>query len=121
MNLFVLHSQTEKAVANILTPLTVFKRLQKLREKESFRSGEMRVFRDGDLLMYIRKAEGFPGYLVAINFGKKRVTESFYKVTGIPPQVKVVFHSHKPDNTAIDLSRNSYILDPYQAVVLEYE
>ena len=84
--------------------------------------GEMSVNRDGDLLMYTRKAEGFPGYLVAINFGNKRVTESFYKVMGIPSQVKVVFHSHEHhDNTAIDLPRNSYVLDPYQAVVLEYE
>ena len=79
------------------------------------------MFRDGDLLMYTRKAEGFPGYLVAINLGKKMVTESFYKAMGIPSKVKVVFHSHKPDNARIDLSRNSYKLDPCNAVVLEYE
>ena len=84
--------------------------------------GEMRVIRDGDLLMYIRKAKGSPGYLVAINFGNKRVTESFYRAMGIPSQVKVVFHSHEHhDNTAIDLSKNSYVLDAYQAVVLKYE
>lgn len=84
--------------------------------------GEMRVIRDGDLLMYTRKAKGSPGYLVAINFGNKRVTESFYRAMGIPSQVKVVFHSHEHhDNTAIDLSKNSYVLDAYQAVVLKYE
>ena len=99
----------------------MYKGLQQLRKNESFISGDMKVFRDGDLLMFTRKAQGFPGYLVAINFGNKRMTKSFYEVTGIPPQVKVVFHSHKQDNTAIDLSRNSYILDPYQAVVLEYK
>ena len=118
---FLWNSQTEKAVGINYTPLKVFKILQKLRAKESFQFGEMRVFRDGDLLMYTRKAKGFPGYLVAINFGNNSVTESFYKSTGISPQVKVVFHSHKQDNAAINLSHNSYILSPNHAVVLEYE
>nr|XP_022321818.1 neutral and basic amino acid transport protein rBAT-like isoform X1 [Crassostrea virginica] len=113
--------KSEEANGNNNSTLNVYKRLQQLRKSESFLSGDMKVFRDGDLMMYTRKAQGFPGYLVAINFGNKRVTESFYKVTGIPQQVKVVFHSHKQDNTAIDLSRNSYILDPYQAMVLEYK
>ena len=119
--LFILNQQTERAIGDKYTTLKVYKNLQELREKESMQWGKMSVFRDGDLLMFTRKAEGFPGYLVAINFGTKRVTESFHGATGIPKEVKVVFHTHKDDSTAISLSDNSYILDPSHAVILEYE
>ncbi|XP_061173609.1 amino acid transporter heavy chain SLC3A1-like [Saccostrea echinata] len=113
--------ETENAIGDDYTTLKVYGRLSKLREKESFQWGLMKVFRDGDLLMFTRKAEGFPGYLVAINLGSKRVTESFHGATGIPKNVKVVFHTHKDDNTAINLSDNSYILEANHAIVLEYE
>ena len=119
--MFILNQQTERAIGDKYTTLKVYKNLQELREKESMQWGKMSMFRDGDLLMYTRKAEGFPGYLVAINFGTKRVTESFHGATGIPKEVKVVFHTHKDDSTAISLSDNSYILDPSHAVILEYE
>lgn len=113
--------QTESAVGNDFSTLKVYKELAKLREKESFQWGQMNVFRDGNLLMYTRKAEGFPGFLVAINLGKEPVTESFHEATGIPTKVKVIFHTHSEDNTAFDLSVNSYFLPSYHAVVLEYE
>eukprot|EP00105_Crassostrea_gigas_P026064 XP_011446858.1 PREDICTED: neutral and basic amino acid transport protein rBAT [Crassostrea gigas] len=113
--------ETEDAIGDEYTTLKVYKRLQELRENESFQWGTMSVYRDGDLLMYTRKADGFPGYLVAINLGTSKVTESFHAATGIPKEVKVVFHTHKDDNSAISLSDRSYILDPSHAVVLEYE
>mmetsp|Transcript_28313 Transcript_28313/g.45677 ORF Transcript_28313/g.45677 Transcript_28313/m.45677 type:complete len:623 (+) Transcript_28313:87-1955(+) len=120
-NYMTVNVETERAIGDKYTTLKVYKNLQELREKESMQWGKMSMFRDGDLLMYTRKAEGFPGYLVAINFGTKRVTESFHGATGIPKEVKVVFHTHKDDSTAISLSDNSYILDPSHAVILEYE
>ncbi|XP_065942733.1 amino acid transporter heavy chain SLC3A1 [Magallana gigas] len=104
--------ETENAIGDDYTTLKVYKRLQELRENESFQWGKMSVYRDGDLLMYTRKADGFPGYLVAINLGTSKVTESFHAATGIPKEVKVVFHTHKDDNSAISLSDTSYILDP---------
>eukprot|EP00105_Crassostrea_gigas_P015776 XP_011432888.1 PREDICTED: neutral and basic amino acid transport protein rBAT [Crassostrea gigas] len=120
-NYITVNVETEKAIGDEYTTLKVYKRLQELRENESFQWGKMSVYRDGDLLMYTRKADGFPGYLVAINLGTSKVTESFHAATGIPKEVKVVFHTHKDDNSAISLSDTSYILDPSHAVVLEYQ
>ncbi|XP_048735129.1 neutral and basic amino acid transport protein rBAT-like [Ostrea edulis] len=121
LNFKQVNVETESAVGNDFSTLKVYKELAKLREKESFQWGQMNVFRDGNLLMYTRKAEGFPGFLVAINLGKEPVTESFHEATGIPTKVKVIFHTHSEDNTAFDLSVNSYFLPSYHAVVLEYE
>ncbi|XP_052699842.1 neutral and basic amino acid transport protein rBAT-like [Crassostrea angulata] len=120
-NYITVNVETEKAIGDEYTTLKVYKRLQELRENESFQWGTMSVYRDGDLLIYTRKADGFPGYLVAINLGTSKVTESFHAATGIPKEVKVVFHTHKDDNSAISLSDTSYILDPSHAVVLEYQ
>lgn len=81
------------------------------------------MFREGDLLMYTRKAEGFPGYLVAVNLGKDRVTiESLLAATGIPKEVKIVFLTHKKiqDTDISKSTENSYMLGPSQVVVLEY-
>lgn len=58
----------------------------------------MRVFRDGDFLMYIRKVKGFFGYLVVVNFGKDRVIIEFLLVViGISKRVKVVFYIYDID------------------------
>ncbi|XP_078311711.1 amino acid transporter heavy chain SLC3A1-like [Crassostrea virginica] len=116
-----LNVQTENATGHDYTPLKVYIKLKNLRQKESFQWGTMVVFRDGDLLMYTRKAEGFPGYLVAINLGSKNLTWSFFETTGISKNVKVVFHTHKKDNTAFNPSERSYKLDAGHAVVLEFD
>lgn len=119
-NYITVNVETEKAIGDEYTTLKVYKRLQELRENESLQWGKMSVYRDGDLLMYTRKADGFPGYLVAINLGTSKVTESFHAATGIPKEVKVVFHTHKNDNSAISLSDTSYILESSHAVVFKY-
>lgn len=111
--------ESELSSEDNFTTLKVYRRLQELRRRESFQWGEMRVFREGDLLMYTRKAKGFPGYLVAVNLGKDRVTiESLLAATGIPKRVKVVFHTYDTDISMS--SENSYVLGPSQGVVLEY-
>ena len=85
---------------------------------EPFQSGVMSVpFRDGDLLVYTREAKGFPGYLVAINFGG--IATSFSNATGIYQKGKIVLHTHKEVNTTINVSLNSYELGPHHAVVIE--
>ena len=117
----IVNQQTENATGHDYTPLKVYIKLKKLRHKESFQWGKMEVFRDRDLLMYTRKADGFPGYLVAINFGSDNLTGSFCKSTGISKKVKVVFHTHKKDNTIFNPLEISYKLDAGHAVVLEYD
>ena len=85
---------------------------------ELFRSGVMSVpFRDGDLLVYTREAGGFPGHLVAINFGG--TFKSLCNTPGIPQKAKMVFHTHKEVNTTINVSLDSYKLGPHHAVVFE--
>lgn len=115
--------ESELSSEDNFTTLKVYRRLQELRRRESFQWGETRVFREGDLLMYTRKAEGFPGYLVAVNLGKDEVTiESLLAATGIPKEVKVVFHTHQTIQDT-DISRSmekSYMLGLSQGVILEY-
>lgn len=113
--------ESELSSEDNFTTLKVYRRLQELRRRESFLWGEMRVFRDGDLLMYTRKAEGFPGYLVAVNLGKDEVTiEPLLAATGIQEEVKVVFHTHKKIQDT-DISRSmEKSLGPSQGVILEY-
>ena len=85
---------------------------------EPFQSGVMSVpFRDGDLLVYTREAKGFPGYLVAINFGG--TFKSLSNAPGIPQKGKMVLHTHKEVNTTINVSLDSYELGPHHAVVIE--
>ena len=117
----ILNQQTESAIGDDFTIFKVYKRLQELRESESLQRGKIKVFRDGDLLMYTRKAEGFPGYLVAINFGSRKVTKSLYREMRIHNKVRVVFHSHKHDTNVIGLSKTSYVLGPNHAVIFEYD
>lgn len=115
----ILNQQTENAIGEDFTTLKVYKKLQILRQKESFQWGKMTVSRDGDLLMYTRKAQGFPGYLVAINFGSIKHTKSFSKATGYSKKIKLIFHSHKKENI-IDINMNDYTLDSGHAIVLEF-
>lgn len=117
--MFILNQQTERAIGDKYTTLKVYKNLQELREKESMQWGKMSMFRDGDLLMYTRKAEGFPGYLVAINFGSIKLTKSFSKATGYSKKIKLIFHSHKNENI-FNINMNDYILDSGHAIVLEF-
>lgn len=85
---------------------------------EPFRLGVMSVpFRDGDLLVYTREAKGFPGYLVAINFGGTPMSLS--NAPGVPQKAKMVFHTHKEVNTTINVSLDSYELGPHHAVVFD--
>ena len=74
-------------------------------------------FRDGDLLVYTREAKGFPGYLVAINFGGTSTPLS--NAPGITQKAKMIFNTHKEVNTTINVSLNSYELGPNHAVVFE--
>lgn len=47
-----------------------------------------------NLLSFFREAEGFPGFLVAINFGKEKVVMTFTRENGEMPETgEVVAHS----------------------------
>ncbi|KAK3092844.1 hypothetical protein FSP39_007825 [Pinctada imbricata] len=113
--------ETQNAYLNDYTSLKVVKKLVKLRAKESFQWGDLKMYMEDDLLMFTRKAEGFSGYLVVLNLGNTGKTEKFYDTTGVSKSVKLVFHSMEDSEKEIDLSKNSLYLKPNDAVVLQYE
>lgn len=61
-----------------MTKLEVFQSLTLLRQEPSFQWGELHysVIND-DIFSFVRQAKGFPGFLVAINFGIKSSTVDF--------------------------------------------
>lgn len=100
------------------TILDSFKDLVGLRSKESFQFGkfEMNILND-DILYFTRKAEGFPGYLVAINRGAR--TAGFKDVAD---KLTLVYDSSGPDNVGqvFDTSMNPIGFSDGEVYVFEY-
>jgi len=57
--------------------ISVFAGVSKLRQEPSFQWGEFSHAVSGNIYFYVRQAEGFDGYLVAINVGLRPSTVSF--------------------------------------------
>lgn len=88
-----------------------------------------------NLYTYVRQAERFPGFLVAINFGDEPVTETFYREVGKDQKQVVQPHAIIRATTAnfdsprraqdfevgneIDL-RQAIYLAPSEGLVLEF-
>ncbi|XP_041352722.1 maltase 1-like [Gigantopelta aegis] len=93
-----------------------------LREQESNMFGKLYTHVDDGTFWFVRKAPGFPGYLVAINLGSTPLTHKFYQ--GAEGEVtqsgKVVFHSeNKSLKDQINLMTQYIELGPGTAVVIE--
>jgi glycosidase len=87
--------QFNSAHLNGFTILESFKALVKLRGSESFQWGETNFNVDGDIMYFTRKAEGFPGFLVAINRGKT----ASYNFASIADMMTLVYNS---ENTNVE-------------------
>jgi hypothetical protein len=75
--------------------MDTFKTLVEMRDKESIQFGKVTVdlLKDNtNILWMTRKAEGFPGYIVIINFGDSPFASSF-KEAKLPNEITQVFHS----------------------------
>lgn len=57
--------------------ISVFGSVAKLRQEPSFQWGEFHPARSGNVYFYVRQAEGFDGYLVAVNLGPGPSTVNF--------------------------------------------
>ena len=67
--------QTQSAHGSGVTNLEVFKALTAVRQEPSFQWGTYsEVVINHNILAYSRQAQGFPGFLVAINFGTSSTT-----------------------------------------------
>jgi len=61
--------KSEKAVGAGVTTFEVYQNVTAVRKHESFQWGETKLAVYGNIFFFIRQAKGFPGYLVALNFG----------------------------------------------------
>ena len=102
--------------------MDTFKALVEMRDKESIQFGKVTVdlLKDNtNILWMTRKAEGFPGYLIIINFGDSRFASSF-KEAKIPNEVTQVFHSDgNVYEGTMDLSK-SIIIDKKEVHIYKY-
>ncbi|XP_074655238.1 amino acid transporter heavy chain SLC3A1-like [Tubulanus polymorphus] len=119
--------KSEQASGSSIDFIDIFKQLTKLREKPSLMWGKFVPARvTADILSYVRQAEGHPGYLVAINFGKDSSTNDYTTaVSNLLPQEGItVFNSMNFDHDdfkigqKIDLS--NVLLNPGEAVIFEF-
>ncbi len=73
-----------------------------LRQEPSFQWGDLEIGVIDDVLFYIRQAQGFPGFLVAINFGPRNSTINFVgkapKPDLVPVKATVAATTHNFDN-----------------------
>ena len=80
-----------------VTNVEVYKKLAGLRQEPSFQWGILhKVLQNDNVFCFVRQAEGFPGYLVAINFGPSADVLDFHaaRTDLIPREAVVAGHTH---------------------------
>ncbi|XP_046364288.1 neutral and basic amino acid transport protein rBAT-like [Haliotis rufescens] len=95
--------------------------LMKLRGSESLQFGKTTTGIVSDMVYFVRKAEGFLGYLVAFNFGADPVSHLFkgdlFSETGT-----VMFHSHQETSQEkIDIGNTYLELRGGEAVIIQLD
>lgn len=95
--------------------------LMKLRGSESLQFGKTTTGIVSDMVYFVRKAEGFLGYLVAFNFGTDPVSHLFkgdlFSETGT-----VMFHSHQETSQEkIDIGNTYLELQGGEAVIIQLD
>lgn len=66
-----------------VSPISVFSIVSKLRQEPSFQWGKFYPAKSGNVYFHLRQAEGFDGYLVAINLGASPSTVNFNEVAPV--------------------------------------
>jgi glycosidase len=111
--------------------LEVFAQLSTLRQQPSFQWGVMEyAVVDDNVLSYVRQAEGFEGYLVAINYGSTPSTVNFHSASPkfVPPHGDVVAHTANFDmaaraadyNDGVNADLSAVFLKPTEGVVFRW-
>uniref|UniRef100_A0A0B6XYM5 Glycosyl hydrolase family 13 catalytic domain-containing protein n=1 Tax=Arion vulgaris TaxID=1028688 RepID=A0A0B6XYM5_9EUPU len=107
-----------------VTPFKAFKRLVKLRSRESFQWGKTMVCSPQDnLVIFTRKATRFPYFLTVINTGNGDVHVSPEELKCAPSkdEGQIVFHSRdKQLGETLDFSGQGLQLDPFDIVIIEF-
>jgi glycosidase len=129
----VTNVETQTAHGSGMSHIKVFESLIALKKEPSFQWGKFVVGVEKSILFYIRQAEGFAGYLVAINFGPKAATANFkesFVSEMVPDEAEIVASTYNfdgtgrskdyEDKTVIKLTSVIY-LKPTEGIVLKWE
>lgn len=79
-----------------------------------------------NIFAFVRKAEGHPSYLVAINFGKQPSSDDYTKAVKnlIPEEGEVVFNSYNFDHEELAVGKTvkltNILLNPGEAVIFKF-
>lgn len=103
--------------------LQSFKSLTKLRQKESFQWGKLvACAHNGDVLLFTRKAKGFPSFLTIINIGDSEQQAHLPTIDCVESKDEgtVVYHSREENvGEKFDLTYSSK-LEPGDIIVYEF-
>ncbi|XP_046571140.1 neutral and basic amino acid transport protein rBAT-like [Haliotis rubra] len=99
---------SERAVFRKKSVFEKVAELIKLRDAESLQFGKTTTGLVSDMVYFVRKAEGFPGYLVVINFGSYPVSHLFQGDL-FSETATVLFHSHQETNVGTVNLQNKYL------------
>ena len=110
-----------------ITTLEVYQEASALREEPSFSWGSYKeAVANDNMYSFVRSADGFDGYLVAINFGKAETTTDFHSAHKkiIPQKGVVVANSANFDNAdfkkGTEVTLDNILLKPGEAVVFKW-
>lgn len=89
----------------------IYEKLNSLRQEPSFSWGSIKFAdQDNHLISFVRKADGFDGYLVIANTGDKEETMDFKKIFGLSHQEATVeYFLSKNDQFKNDFKKNDTI------------
>lgn len=125
--------QAETAHGSGTSHVKVFQSLAALKQEPSIQWGEFSIALNKSVVFYVRQAEGFAGYLVAINFGPQASTVNFresHLKDALPEEGEIVATTHNfgetgrhenyRQKTVINLGTAVY-LKPTEGIVLKWE
>ncbi|ESP00139.1 hypothetical protein LOTGIDRAFT_141370 [Lottia gigantea] len=107
-----------------ITQIKVYQKLAELRQEPSFLYGRLEFsYVDTDMISYVRKASGYPSYLVVINVGTKESSTDFSKDPYNLKEGTVVVSTGNIDNTDYGLNKaiklKKVALKPAEGLVIK--
>ena len=105
----------------------MYREASALREEPSFSWGSYKqAVANDNIFSFVRSADGFEGYLVAINFGKNVAVTDFHAAhkTTIPAKGIIVAHTanfgHADFKKDLEVALDNILLNPGEGVVFKW-
>lgn len=115
--------QSQMALGSGMSHLRVFNKIASLRSDPSIAWGDMHLSQVNDILVYVRKAQGHPCIIVALNLGEKYATvllkkgEIADKI--VASRVKVLSSTYNFKNDQSELFSDGAEINLSEAILLE--